>query len=235
VTALIRPTSASEAVQRALCAAGPAGAGITYQLLDGGGGGRDPWLPLPTATGHCDCSGFACWASGFARHQPDFAEGGDIFTDAALLDADHKRSFFEEQATPLPGDWIVYGSANRGHAGGRVGHVGVIVGVPNGWRHDHGFRALTVVQCAAFHGRAIRETDGAFFDGADSMGRPHNSRILRPTRYIAAPQPAHELVGTLLDGLLPALEAQHGLPGAPDARAKAIAAVASWASARVAR
>jgi hypothetical protein len=227
----VRPTTAAEAVQRALYAAGSAGSQIVYQLLDGGGGGRDPWLPLPTSTGRCDCVGFTCWASGFARHQADFVEWeGDINTDAAIEDADHHQSYFIEQQTPQPGDWLLYGSVNRGHPGGRIGHVSIIVEVPVGWRHEHGFKALKVVQCAAFQGRAIRLTDGAWWDGADRAGRPLNSRILRPRKYVQKQPPAHELVGTLLDGLLPVFEAQHGLPGAPTAKAQAVAAVATWAA-----
>jgi hypothetical protein len=226
MTALIRPTSASEAVQRALYAAGPAGAGILYRL---GAGCHSVYDPLPSITGFCDCTRFCCWASGFMPHQDDFEAGHDVYSDAAIEDADHKQSYFVEEQVPQPGYWLVYGSVHRGEPHGRVGHGSIITSVPTGWRHEHGFKALRIVQCAAFHGRAIRETDGAFFDGADSMGRPHNSRILRPTRYVAAPQPAHELVGALLDGLLPAFEAQHGLPGDPDAKARAVAAVKAWA------
>ena len=86
------------------------------------------------------------------------------------------------------------------------------------------------MQCAAFHGRAIRETDGAFWDGPDHAGRPKHSRILRPNRYVAAAPAPHEMTAALLGGLLPALEAPHGDPGDPGARQRAMAAVAAWAT-----
>jgi hypothetical protein len=234
----VRPTTAAEAVARALAFAGTAGATVTYQLENGGGGGRDPWAPTPTPTGRLDCSGFACWASGYPRHIADFAEyDGDINVDSAIMDADRKRSYFAEVAAgqAQPGDWVVYPSRDRGHPGGLVGHVAVIVAVPQGWqldRNGQGYTALRVVQCAAFHGRAIRETDGAFWDGLDHGGHPKASRILRPTRYVAAAPAAHEMTAALLAGALPALDEIHGGDGDAAARQRALMAIAAWAARR---
>lgn len=213
-----RPTTREEAVARAERMAGPAGAAIRYRLEDHSGG-RDPYAPDPAshwrspvkriALATCDCSGFAAWSLGYDRHQP--GEDEEWFnTDAMIRDAraggatwfrelvlDHADPLRRQR--PLPGDLAVFGSIDldRDGARDRVGHVGVIVGVPPSWAPGL-WGALEVVHCSGGNdrrfGRAIAKTTGIAWAGRDTFRGRTNPRwaatILRYQRFVAVPATA---------------------------------------------
>lgn len=191
-----------EAIERARLMAGPAGQAVRYRLAYPNGG-DDPRRAVPSAEHEgrqvCDCVGFALWCLGVdrydpgrsAREEPDdptefHTYGGYANTDAILIDASGPRQKFEFVDRPHPGCLVVYGSVDRGRPGGRVGHVGVVVGVPAEW--DPGERdcwaRLEVVDCASRSGRAIRPGSGLTWYGKDKRGRPKDARFvrLRPDR-----------------------------------------------------
>lgn len=120
-----------------------------------GAGSLSPSASLPKdETGAADCSAFACWAVGIAKHDPRFAwlralNGGWFNTDGIWHDAiEQSTGLFDyvELFTPTssranmrPGDLLVFpgrwsvakakswaGSLEKGPA---VGHVGIVVSV----------------------------------------------------------------------------------------------------------
>ena len=140
-------------------------------------GGGSPWTaPVPwDEGGGCDCSGFACWSLGLARHQPSLVflravTGGWLSTDGIWWDAVLERTgFFERQDGPEVGGIVVYPSARIGGLNGikglpTVGHVGIVSAVAGGVR---------VIHCSAGNyrrtGAAIDETDGAVFRRAGAV------------------------------------------------------------------
>lgn len=148
-----------EAVRRARSVVGQG----RYRL---GKGGRRPRDPVPfDRDGFADCSGFASWAMGLDRFQPGSIGGGWISTDSIVRDAQGPRFLFD--LVPIgdvvrPGDVIVY--PGRFVAGRRVaiGHVGLVVAVPPGWRYEAAasLKALRIIHCAASGPVAVRESDG---------------------------------------------------------------------------
>lgn len=147
-----------DVVQRALDSAGR---GCKYKL---GAGGRlwhksTPWNPI---TRECDCSGFAAYSLGVDRHtnHPWYVSfnGGWLETTAIVRDA-RTAAFGMFTELPwvdaVPSDFLVWGDA-----GGKQGHVGVIVSVnPKG--------PMLVAHCSTGNwrrtGDAIRVTDAAIF------------------------------------------------------------------------
>lgn len=187
-----------QAIDRARSMAGVAGAGIRYRL-NYPNGGDDPTRAIPAADNGgvqvCDCVGFACWCLGIDRYDPgqsvkeDTADatefhtyGGYVNTDAIIIDASGPRQKFEFIDRPHPGCLVVYGSVDRGKPGGRVGHVGVVVGVPAEWDPSVSdcWRRLEVIDCASRSGRAILKNPngGMTWFGNDRKGRPKNARFV---------------------------------------------------------
>lgn len=152
--------TAAEAVESALAAAAVEPP-IRYGL---GHGGTDPDAPSPAdAKGLLDCSGFACWALGLPRKVDCYWR----YTDSIEADARHaggKHDEFDQIAAPRPGCLVVYG------AGPKIGHVGVVVAVPDGrWNGTPAqWSALRVAHCSVSNdrrGRAVAVT------GATGFGR----------------------------------------------------------------
>lgn len=146
-----------DVVQRATGAVGKA---TRYAL---GRGGRDPAAAHPAQGRACDCSGFAAWCVGVDRYLPNAAipdlpeQYGWFETTALYADARSPWGFVTEipWTAALPGDLLVWPDA-----GGRQGHVGVVV------QADHAGPAA-VAHCAASHwrkhGDAIRVTSPELF------------------------------------------------------------------------
>lgn len=135
--------------------------GIRYKL---GAGGMQPYADSPAdAAGRCDCSGFACWALGFARIGKDpfylRVAGGWINTDSMLADARNAGGLLD-LVSPIdarPGDLYVFGKGG----GRRYGHVGVVSAVARG-------RVTRVIHCSPLNEEmglsAIAETGPAVFE-----------------------------------------------------------------------
>ncbi|SEN82610.1 CHAP domain-containing protein [Duganella sp. CF517] len=88
----------------------------------------------------CDCSGFVCWALGFARVLP--GAGGDawINTDSIWADAKGPQRRFEEIARARPGALVVYPKQGSDE---RYGHVAVVV------EADADGHATRIIHCSA--------------------------------------------------------------------------------------
>ena len=178
----IRPTTALEAAERArsMIAFVPqvGGKPILYRLKGGYNGGKNPFAPHPaswsppdsqglawSARGAwtCDCSGFAAWALGLDRFQPDTAIRW-VETSRMILDSRGDRpELFAEVEYPELGAVAVYGDR-----GGRQGHVGIVVEVPAEWDVEHPQHELVrVVHCSTGNqrrtGAAIAETDATLW------------------------------------------------------------------------
>lgn len=122
----------------------------------------------------CDCSGFTAWACGLDRRQKlvtpsTETTGGDYWlsTDGVLRDARHTRRWFDlvPSVDVAPGDLVVYPDyRHRGLM--RHGHIGVVVGVPPGWKKERVID-LRVIHCSKGNdthtGDAIQETNGKVF------------------------------------------------------------------------
>jgi hypothetical protein len=88
--------------------------------------------------------------------------------DGPVFDGDHYEWIADR---PEPGDLVAYrsiwfadGEANDVGRGERrwIGHVGVVVDVPDAWTPG-AFTSLGVVQCQAGSAPAVQRTDGAFW------------------------------------------------------------------------
>ena len=134
-----------------------------------GRGGRAPDAATPfDRNGEADCSGFLSWAIGLDR-KSDAIDGGWISTDSIARDATGPRRMFqlvEPGEDVRPSDVVVY--PGRYVAGRRlsIGHVGLVVAVPDGWRYEGptSLAGLRVVHCASSRapgGGAVRESSGA--------------------------------------------------------------------------
>jgi hypothetical protein len=109
----------AEAVHRARSAVGHR---TRYQL---GAGGMNPYAPLPSDGGKCDCSGFVSWTLGMSREQPKTI--GWIETTRVYHDATAAHRLFKKVTAAQPGDVIVYPDQ-----GGHQGHIGLITKASNG-------------------------------------------------------------------------------------------------------
>lgn len=183
----VRPTTRTEAVQRALAmitaipaapAGAPADAGhrpIAYRLKDFNGG-RDPYAPhcadwsyglrTPTA----DCIGFVLWASGVDRYQPGYKGSRDEWLNCASLldDADGAKVWCSpvSHVEAAPGDWLV-----------TPDHIGMIVR-PDGTTIDETEASEhLVVDCSPRHGRSRAVNTGYPWSAA--------CRVLRYSRYVS--------------------------------------------------
>ncbi len=125
--------SPAEQIMRAKLMAGRKDIG--YSMTPGKNGGRDPNAKDPCSVGTrtADCVGFALWAMGLDRYQPDFVCGsyeGWINTNSMMLDALGLRSFFTPMVELVYPHLLVYPSASKkllAQGYPRVGHVGVVV------------------------------------------------------------------------------------------------------------
>ena len=205
MTGRIRETTRAEAVVRARAMCGQLGVSIVYRLADESGG-RDPFAADPAshwrtairrvAVASCDCAGFVAWALGYDRYQPGFLHPWEwINCDSAILDARGPAGWFTEVATPIAGDLVVFPSIDLDHDGSRdrVGHIGVIVAVSPRWVPG-ALAELRVAHCSdgnmKRYGRAIAETTGIIWSGADSFRGRRDPRwaatFLRYQRFAAA-------------------------------------------------
>jgi hypothetical protein len=186
----IRPTSIEEATLRAVSMiqhkpARPASAEtappvpIMYRLRGGFNGGSDPYAPHPASWSPpdgqgcawsrygawtCDCSGFVCWALGLDRFQPQGAVEW-LSTDGMLQDAAGPRERFVEVDGPELGAVVVYGGLWNEGKRVRVGHVGLVTGLPPEWDPEvrDCWARLSVTHCSSSMskaGAAIAETNG---------------------------------------------------------------------------
>jgi len=89
----------------------------------------------------CDCSGFVCWALGFARLAPGLNGVGDwINTDSIWADATGRQKGFQRIAKARPGAICVY---PRKGSHEPYGHVGIVVAT------GAGGEATRIVHCSA--------------------------------------------------------------------------------------
>ncbi len=197
--------TAAEAVERALRHIGKG----TYALGAGDYHPEkpdSPWTSKPPSYNYgCDCWGYAhsyCYKT--PRHRPGFNKGpwatvaDDINTDSAIEQAEHPQAtdrLFEVVDTPRIGDLVVYPSVREGaivkaskapHKRLRIGHVGIIVGVPAEWDPAMPqFGMLTVVQCQAARSPAVIKGPGTGWMGREGfrgfVDSAWRSRILRVT------------------------------------------------------
>ena len=152
-----------KSIHAPLNAVGTTAGPILYRLKEHNGG-QDPFAP------HCaswspdlkrwtsDCTGFVCWCLGLDRYQPpDW-----INTDSALEDALKKKVRFEPLELPELGCVVVYGGAWKNGIRTKVGHWGIVTGLPAEWGPS--WDLLSVTHCSSGqsrkHGAAIAETSG---------------------------------------------------------------------------
>ena len=136
---------------------------VLYRLTERNGG-TDPFQK------HCgswspdinrwtsDCTGFVCWCLGLDRYQPPEW----INTDSAIRDAKNGKIRFTEISVPELGCAVVFGSVWRNGIRTKVGHWGIVTGVPAEW--ESSWELLKVTHCSSGvsrkTGSAISETSG---------------------------------------------------------------------------
>lgn len=127
----VRDLSPQQIIDRAMAMIGRKD--IRYSMIRGRNGGRDPYAADPRSRGYnsADCIGFAFWAFGIDRYQPDFPfYGGWINTDSMMMDAMAKRMFFVPLAEIEYPHMIVYPSGTKQEVAAglpRIGHIGVAI------------------------------------------------------------------------------------------------------------
>lgn len=89
----------------------------------------------------CDCSGFVCWALGFARHRPG-TDGSKEWTntDSIWQDATGPQQRFQRLADARPGCLVVYPQRDSNE---RYGHVAIVIAA------DAAGTATAIAHCAA--------------------------------------------------------------------------------------
>jgi hypothetical protein len=152
-----------------------------YYLLKEHNGGKDPTAPDPfdrwrkPDSDHvnrtADCIGGAAWIGGWDRYQPvRFAHiySGWINTDSMRMDAGGKARCFRRLERPEPGCYVVCASGSPGH---KVGHIGTVLAVPDGWdrKERDAWLALKVVDVAGRGAKKANDlTTGRGWYGADA-------------------------------------------------------------------
>lgn len=187
-----------------------------YRLDAGKNGGRNPFADHPGSLWKdeegnthrsLDCVGAVCYWDGIDRYQPETFPiyGGWMNTDAILLDARGwhgvkpkdwerrvelaPRSWWEVVHRPYPGCNLVYGSVNRGGAGGRIGHIAKVVSLDSSipmTSRDY-WEAMMIVHCSAGNsatlGHAIAKTNALAFYGRDRQGRAKDTAFIDLVSY----------------------------------------------------
>jgi hypothetical protein len=128
-----------------------------------------------------DCVGFALWCLGLDRYQPGVFNHYDgwMNTDSILDDAEHGvgGDHWEFLERPRLGCLVIYPSIRKDGRMKRMGHVGVVVGVPAEWRarsictaHEWAaqMKLARVIDCAGalarkLRGRAIAQRDASIW------------------------------------------------------------------------
>jgi hypothetical protein len=199
-----RPTSAEEAVTRALSMVGVRGA---YQL--GTGDFRQTWISgklidLPWTereSDHAigsDCAGFAiAWCYKLRRHRPGYCKGAtnfddvedDINVNSVLEDATGSAPDLFQLATglPKPGDLLCYPTFRLPTVPlPFIGHVGIVTSAARVTTWDASaprYDLLDVAQCCGPDGRApaVIATDGSHWSThAQQWPKPqHTVYVLR--------------------------------------------------------
>lgn len=172
---------ASEALKRAWLMANAKP--TRYKL---GAGGRNPEAPTPFTVKDgvlgSDCIGFVLWCLGQDRYQPGKFPyyDGWINTDSCIADATGKQVLFERIRRPELGALVLFPGIVDRKTGKRkrIGHVGIIVGLPAEWPSPVEWelmrakdrtallKQVQVIDCAAatsrrILGRAIQATTAA--------------------------------------------------------------------------
>ncbi len=178
----MRTTTHAEAVERArsminympsvhpMSAKGTEPSLIRYRLSRNNGG-KDPHARHPAdysyafKTPTCDCSGFVAWCLGFDRFQEaTFSQfSGWVSTDSMIIEARRKGAWFEEIRFPELGALVVTPGVRRHGRRIRVGHVGMMTGLPAEWDPaEPPWTDLIVTHCSSSNSRltggAIRTT-----------------------------------------------------------------------------
>lgn len=134
-----------------------------YYLLKDHNGGKDPTAADPFdrwskdgstfVNRTADCIGAAAWIGGWDRYQPrrmpaSVGYEGWYNTDSIRIDARGPAQCFRKLDAPELGCYVVCASGSPGH---KVGHIGTVVGVPEGFdrREREAWDALDVVDVAA--------------------------------------------------------------------------------------
>ena len=125
----------------------------------------------------CDCWGLVAWAYRQPRRRVGYNKGrwatvsDYVNCDSAIEAAEHGAagSLWCVVEAPRVGDLLVWPSV-RGPGGHRVriGHVGIVAGVPAEWAPG-GFELLDVVQCQASKRPAIMRGTGASWRGRETF------------------------------------------------------------------
>lgn len=152
-----------------------------------GTGGRSPSTSTPFTTKNSqtgsDCVGFTCWCLGHDRFQPtSFPHyGGWINTDSLLMDARGNRTWYDVVARPEPGDVVVFPSVHKDGKRVRIGHIGLVVAVPDDFPDDFSFtrddrrvwlERVGVIDCAGSVARRARGRAVAGTTAAASWDKP---------------------------------------------------------------
>lgn len=131
-----------------------------------GTGASDPEADTPLdAHGRCDCSGFACWALGLKKYQPEEewlrkATGGWYSTGGIFQSAIQRVGDFYQIPGPVVGAVLVYPPSWMAKGNPPVGHVAIVTDIED----DRTFR---ITHCSGGNyarlKKAIAETAPAAF------------------------------------------------------------------------
>lgn len=183
-----RPCSREEALSRMLSLVGQ---DFPYVL---GTGDIDGQTTRSDGKRGMDCAGAAqCYAYKVKRHRKGYNKGpwasvtDDVNTNSGIEDAEHGQEIWRivtDYEDVLPGDLIAYPTIYvKGVKEPFIGHVQMVVKVPQWWRRKDGYSALTVAHCHGPTGRrpAVTIDNGGACDRHDAKwSKPeHRTRILR--------------------------------------------------------
>lgn len=184
-----RPCSREEALSRMLPLVGE---DFPYVLGTGDASGQ---TTRKDGKRGMDCAGAAqCYAYKIKRHRPGYNKGpwatvtDDINTNSGIEDAEHGQELWRivecasGREEVLPGDLIAYPTIYvKGVPA--IGHVQMVVKVPQFWRPVNGYAALTVAHCHGPTGRrpGVELGSGIACDRHDAKWtKPeHRTRVLR--------------------------------------------------------
>lgn len=148
-----------------------------------GAGGRDPRALTPFTMRDgvlgSDCVGFTSWCLGHDRYQPKTFPRYDgwINTDSLMADANDARTWYGPVSRPEPGDVVVFPSIYRDGQRRRMGHIGLVVDVPDDFPEDFHF---------AHHDRSLWLTRVAVIDCAGARSRREKGYAVAQTTAAAS-------------------------------------------------